>query len=1171
MKTMKRRDVLLLCSVVALVTLLAGAPQAQAAPTEVRFTVGHTVCSGTPQFTFSIGGSSIGTYDATGTDWCSCEAEAHTYSFSGDGDLSLVGPVGCSEFGVLVPVGVYISYIRVEVDRDGGEPDETYCLVDIDGGGCADQALCDGGYVYVTTDTLYESTPTDTDGDGTPDCTDTDDDNDGVLDAVDNCPLTPNPGQEDPDGDGVGSACDNCPAAPNPGQEDGNDDGMGDVCQDTDGDGVLDAADNCPTTPNPGQEDADGDGVGNACEVQAICVPWKPSNPTIPHSTYSTKEITLKGIARNGPTEYRWDFGDGSSTGWTAVSNPYNLGVKHTYTGAVGTLFIATLYVRAGADMDQDTYRVLIRESTDLGIPAHLDVRIDMAIDEGLWYLHTNQIRTTEAAGAPGYGQPSGHWDPSYYPVAAAGTSVDAFQLHGSRVNGDYENDPYVETVQRGLNYLLMNTHSFAIGTQSAGDPDTNGNGIGLVTNQSDSATDYRQTYIGGICAVTLASSGSPNRVAAVGGANVYGRTYRDIVQDMVDFWAWGQIESASACDRGGWRYYANFSGSDMSTAQWAPLAMLAAEQNMGSVVPQFVRDELTIYVNAVQYTALDNDNGSYYYNCYTLWANITKAAAGTICHEFLGTPLNDARVQRALGFVYRHWNDTGTSWDRTTLLGNSYGMYGLMKACRIPEPDILRITEYDYAASPPAQTANSFDWYYTPTGQSQQGLASYCVATQQSDGSWDDTVGSNAVQDALCTGWRILVLLKGVTIIPPEAVICECGENEYDLDESIPLDGTCSYHPDSKRNIVLYEWDLDNDGVYDDATGTTASIPGGFPAQGYYPVGLRVTDDNPANLGGPQTGIHICQIFVHPPCLNPRAVIGGPYQGFVGTPLTLNASASSDPDTDSANLTFNWDLDADGQFDDATGVTVQHTWNAPYTGVIGLRVTDECPDGTDQTNWDGFDVAYTTVEIGNHAPVSDPGGPYVAPPNATITLDGSGSYDIDPGDSIASYAWDLDNDGDYDDSSAQNPSVTVGGTPGTVYPICLRVTDRFGETGIGCTTVTVISTVAINIDIYPNRVPNRVILSRNYTLYVAVLGSANFDVATINSSTVKFGKTGTEASPIRAPLIRDLNADGFADAMYGFMTNNCGFALSDTQGILKGSTASGTDVEGSDSVLVLP
>ena len=110
-----------------------------------------------------------------------------------------------------------------------------------------------------------------------------------------------------------------------------------------------------------------------------------------------------------------------------------------------------------------------------------------------------------------------------------------------------------------------------------------------------------------------------------------------------------------------------------------------------------------------------------------------------------------------------------------------------------------------------------------------------------------------------------------------------------------------------------------------------------------------------------------------------------------------------------------------------------------------------------------------------------------------------------------------------------------------------------------------------VGIDIYPNRTPNPVFVSRYYTIYVGVMGSGELDVTNLNSATVKFGRTGTEASPVRAPMIRDLNGDGQADALYGFWTFDCGFQLGDTQGWLKGSTTSGTLVEGSDSVLVSP
>jgi hypothetical protein len=110
-----------------------------------------------------------------------------------------------------------------------------------------------------------------------------------------------------------------------------------------------------------------------------------------------------------------------------------------------------------------------------------------------------------------------------------------------------------------------------------------------------------------------------------------------------------------------------------------------------------------------------------------------------------------------------------------------------------------------------------------------------------------------------------------------------------------------------------------------------------------------------------------------------------------------------------------------------------------------------------------------------------------------------------------------------------------------------------------------------VDLDIYPNRTPNQVYLSRNYTISVVVFGSTSFNVATLNSSTVRFGRTGTEAAPVRAPTIRDMNADGLPDAMYGFLTFNCGFQLGDTEGVLTGKTTAGIDVIGRDSVVVSP
>ncbi|HEV8201905.1 MAG TPA: S8 family serine peptidase [Candidatus Polarisedimenticolia bacterium] len=102
-------------------------------------------------------------------------------------------------------------------------------------------------------------------------------DHDGVVDAADNCPQSPNPAQADRDADLLGDACDNCPGTTNAAQDDLDHDGAGDACDvcpglfdaaqlDRDEDGLGDACDVCPGTPDPDQADRGHDGSGDACQ-----------------------------------------------------------------------------------------------------------------------------------------------------------------------------------------------------------------------------------------------------------------------------------------------------------------------------------------------------------------------------------------------------------------------------------------------------------------------------------------------------------------------------------------------------------------------------------------------------------------------------------------------------------------------------------------------------------------------------------------------------------------------------------------------------------------------------------------------------------------------------------------------------------------------------------------
>jgi len=84
-----------------------------------------------------------------------------------------------------------------------------------------------------------------------------------------------------------------------------------------------------------------------------------------------------------------------------------------------------------------------------------------------------------------------------------------------------------------------------------------------------------------------------------------------------------------------------------------------------------------------------------------------------------------------------------------------------------------------------------------------------------------------------------------------------------------------------------------------------------------------------------------------------PVADANGPYEGFVNIPITFDGTGSYD--LDGVIVSYEWDLDDDGEFDDAFGPTPTATWSTSYVGNISLKVTDN----------DGYiDVDTTTLNL---------------------------------------------------------------------------------------------------------------------------------------------------------------------------------------------------------------
>ncbi|MCP3951882.1 MAG: hypothetical protein GY697_06645, partial [Desulfobacterales bacterium] len=260
-----------------------------------------------------------------------------------------------------------------------------------------------------------------------------------------------------------------------------------------------------------------------------ICVPWRAGDPTVPHETYNGRSIRLKAIVRDaGALEYRWAFGDSTfypvdGTSYAAVTNNNIIEAGHTYpVSADGTPYTATLYVRDSAGLiGSDTYHVVVR-------PDNLETRTNIAIDEGLWYNHRTQDRD---------GSDAGKWSSysSYY-SSSTGSAIQSFEINGHLQDGDNQENPYVETVKRGLDYMFTKIYSIATSVASYkthGEPDTNGNGFGISVNSG------RPIYEGGMVMDAIASSNSRLAFATTGPANVTGRYYYHLLTDMVDMYAY--------------------------------------------------------------------------------------------------------------------------------------------------------------------------------------------------------------------------------------------------------------------------------------------------------------------------------------------------------------------------------------------------------------------------------------------------------------------------------------------------------------------------------------------------------------------------------------------------------------------------------------------------------
>lgn len=325
-------------------------------------------------------------------------------------------------------------------------------------------------------------------------------------------------------------------------------------------------------------------------------VPWIPGNPTSPHTVITGTSATVGATVNlGGSTDsftYSWAFGDGSApTADTPVTNTYDLSVTHTYTAAAGTTYTAVLTVTDTTNPATYTgnYYVVVQANT-------LTSRVNMAVDNGLWYLHKTMWRetTTNSANQPvawGGWDTVGHGCSGVACSSAGGNTANntqAFEVSGHLETGPSA-DPYTDDVARGLarvmSFLVPKANNFdgaktigynpavqasrcsdgslpnysvnpptctppatlilyAQGSTSCANPpctftfDGNSNAQMIIAG-NDNAGD--PGYQAGMLLTAIVASGNVAGVAKTGAAasgglpGVYNQTYKDLVQDLAD------------------------------------------------------------------------------------------------------------------------------------------------------------------------------------------------------------------------------------------------------------------------------------------------------------------------------------------------------------------------------------------------------------------------------------------------------------------------------------------------------------------------------------------------------------------------------------------------------------------------------------------------------------
>jgi PKD repeat protein len=273
---------------------------------------------------------------------------------------------------------------------------------------------------------------------------------------------------------------------------------------------------------------------------------------------------------------------------------------------------------------------------------------------------------------------------------------------------------------------------------------------------------------------------------------------------------------------------------------------------------------------------------------------------------------------------------------------------------------------------------------------------------------------------------------------------------NSVDIDVKSPLtvkamaDNTSGYYPMSVNlwaiitntgsgTIVSYEWDFNNDGIYDSYSAVSSNANYTYKSAGTFKATVKVVDDHGA------IATDSIEISTQRPPYNIKAV-ANPNIGYA--PLIVAFSAILIEEY----VEFEWDWESDGTYDWNSVVSANTTHKYDQVGTYTVTLRAKQISGTVDTS----SITITVQKALKAIPSANPISGY-KPLVVTFT-----PRAIDFSGTVIDYAWDYDGDGYWDwNYGRADVSSYVFGNSGT-YNAVLKVTDTNGFTDQASITIIV-------------------------------------------------------------------------------------------------------------------